>query len=100
MPWEDDGGSWARIEAGAEHPIEKTQEHSTKRRRVSESYLHAFKDGPGTMVLEDLGDLLDRDLFDPDPRVTAYNLGARSVLLRIRKRMAEARKPPAGRPAN
>ena len=89
----DQAGSWERIERGAEHPIEKTQAHASKRRRVSESYLHAFKEGAGAKVLEDLAGLLDRELFDPDPRVTAYNLGARSVLLRIRKRMDEARKP-------
>ena len=97
MSWEDieSGGGWDKIEEGTRHPINAVEDHASKRRRAAEAYLHTFKEGTGAVVLADLSHLLDGELFDADAKVTAYNLGARSVLLRIRKRMDEARKPPS-----
>lgn len=59
--------------------------------RLRNAYRSVFNSEHGPTVLKDLaaftGD--DLDLFDPDAGITAYRLGMRRVLLRIRAMQKE-----------
>ena len=65
--------------------LPKVAELLLHRVRMRRYYRHVFRTPAGEVVLKDLAQFCgaDADLFDPDPRREAYDLGKRRVLLRI-----------------
>lgn len=61
---------------------------------MGEAYLHAFKEGPGALVLEHLTVLFGGNTWSADPHEHAYNAGRRSVLLHIETLRHVAADPP------
>jgi hypothetical protein len=68
------------------------------RDKMAKAYYNTFSGGEGALVLEDMHrSYMDRgslDEFNPDPHLTAYREGQRSVVLVIKALMAEGMLKP------
>lgn len=68
------------------------------RARMAKAYYNTFSAGDGAVVLEDMNrSYMDRcslDEYDPDPHMTAFREGQRSVVIVIKALMAEGMLTP------